>query len=241
MTRLDRLLGSLGQGTRSQVKEIIRQGRVMVDGLAVRDPATQVRPDQEIVLDGAALDTRLERHLMMNKPAGLLTAARDSRQPTVLDLLTEPYLSLKCMPVGRLDKATEGLLLFTTDGQMAHRLLSPKSGVVKRYLAQVTGRLDAAVTERFAQGIALSDFQALPAGLLILSAETEHSWAEVSVTEGKFHQVRRMFGACGHEVVQLRRLSFGSLELDAALAPGQWRELSQDEWLALSKGAGLDG
>lgn len=241
MTRLDRLLAALGIGSRSQVKALLRAGRVSVDGVVLRDPAAQLTGGEQLLLDGQPLDTRLSRHLMMNKPRGLLTAARDSRQPTVLSLLCEPYLSLHCMPVGRLDKDTEGLLLFTTDGQAAHRLLAPRAGVRKRYLARVTGRLTQQAVARFQEGIALSDFTALPAGLRILRAEESHSLCEVTVAEGKYHQVRRMLAACGHQVETLKRLSIGPLELDEALAPGQWRELRAAEWQALMKEAGRDG
>lgn len=231
--RLDRLLASLALGSRQEVKALIRRGRVSQAGEALRDPAGQVAPGDALCLDGQPLDTRVERHLMMHKPAGLLTAARDHRQPTVMDLLPSVYAALRCMPVGRLDKMTEGLLLFTTDGQAAHRLLSPKNRVPKLYLAQVAGRLDAEAVQRFRAGIQLSDFLALPAELEILSADEAGSTARVSVCEGKHHQVRRMFGALGHEVLALKRERFGSLALDEGLAPGEWRELAPGEWQRL--------
>lgn len=233
--RLDRLLASLALGSREQVKVMVRRGRVSVDGQPVSDPALKVDAQAEIALDGAPLDTRLERHVMMNKPAGLLTAARDSRQPTVMGLLPGVYASLGCMPVGRLDKDTEGLLLFTTDGSAAHRLLSPRHGVPKVYRARVTGRLHEGTHLQFDAGIVLHDFTALPAALEILEASDSESLALVTVQEGKFHQVRRMFSACGHEVLHLKRLRFGTLPLDDALAPGQWRELTTDEWRGLTE------
>ena len=240
MIRLDKLLSSLGLGSRAQVKQMIRAGRVSAGGITVLSGDAKVSQEEIIAVDGEALDTRIQRHLMMNKPAGVLTAARDARQPTVMDLLAPVYRSLECMPVGRLDKDTEGLLLFTTNGQAAHRLLAPQKQVHKHYLARVTGRLTQSVMKRFEEGIELDDFRALPATLNILEAEDDSSLAEAIVCEGKFHQVKRMFSACGHEVTELKRLQFGPLKLDESLAPGEYRELSADEWHQLLEAAGYD-
>ncbi|MGI6652554.1 MAG: pseudouridine synthase [Christensenellales bacterium] len=236
--RLDRLLGLLGIASRSGARDMIRQGRVQVDGVIVRDNAANVEEGCDLIVDGVQVDTRLERHVMMNKPVGVLTAARDTRAATVLDLLPPVYRACGCMPVGRLDKDTEGLLLFTTDGQMAHRLLAPSSQVEKEYVAQVTGQLTPQDVQAFAQGIELKDFTALPARLTILSAQAEQSIARVVVTEGKFHQVRRMFAARDHEVTALQRVRFGPLLLDAGLAPGQHRELSTEEVQLLLESVG---
>ncbi len=236
--RLDRLLGSLGIASRSGARDMIRQGRVQVDGVIVRDNAANVEESCDLIVDGVQVDTRLERHVMMNKPVGVLTAARDTRAATVLDLLPPVYRACGCMPVGRLDKDTEGLLLFTTDGQMAHRLLAPSSQVEKEYVAQVTGLLTPQDVQAFAEGIELKDFTALPARLTILSAQAEQSIARVVVTEGKFHQVRRMFAARDHEVTALQRVRFGPLLLDAGLAPGQHRELSTEEVQLLLESVG---
>ena len=236
--RLDRLLGSLGIASRSGARDMISQGRVQVDGVIVRDNAANVEEGCDLIVDGVQVDTRLERHVMMNKPVGVLTAARDTRAATVLDLLPPVYRACGCMPVGRLDKDTEGLLLFTTDGQMAHRLLAPSSQVEKEYVAQVTGQLTPQDVQAFAEGIELKDFTALPARLTILSAQAEQSIARVVVTEGKFHQVRRMFAARNHEVTALQRVRFGPLLLDAGLAPGQYRELSTEEVQLLLESVG---
>ena len=240
MIRLDKLLSSLGLGSRAQVKQMLRARRVSVNGITALSGDSKVSQEDIIEADGQALDTRVDRHLMMNKPAGVLTAARDVRQQTVMDLLAPVYRGLECMPVGRLDKDTEGLLLFTTDGQAAHRLLSPQKQVQKRYLARVTGRLDQSAVKRFEEGIELEDFRALPATLNILEAEDDSSLAEAIVCEGKFHQVKRMFSACGHEVTELKRLQFGPLKLDKSLAPGEYRELSANEWRQLLEAAGYD-
>ena len=178
---------------------------------------------------------------MLHKPAGLLTAARDSRAPTVMQLLPESCARRKVLPVGRLDKDTTGLLLLTNDGELAHRLLSPKRHVWKTYEAAVTGRLTAADSQAFERGIVLSDFTALPARMEILSAGEDESRARVQVREGKFHQIKRMFGALGHEVTALSRLTFGALSLPEELPPGQYRELTEEELAALRQEAGLAG
>ena len=172
---------------------------------------------------------------MLYKPAGLLTAARDAKQPTVMDLLPPVYRGIGCMPVGRLDKDTTGLLLLTTDGELNHRLLSPGRHVDKRYRAVVDGELTDKDAEVFAAGMDLGDFTAQPAKLTILNP----SLAEVVISEGKFHQVKRMFAAAGHEVLQLHRSAFGPLELDPALQEGQWRELKPEELEALREAAGM--
>ena len=181
----------------------------------------------------------MAQYYMLHKPRGLLTAKRDARRETVMSCFPEA-LRETLHPVGRLDKDTEGLLLFTTNGQAAHRLLAPQKQVQKRYLARVTGRLDQSAVKRFEEGIELDDFRALPAQLIILDAEDDSSLAEAIVCEGKFHQVKRMFAACGHEVTELTRLQFGPLVLDESLAPGEYRELSAHEWRQLLEAAGYD-
>lgn len=239
--RLDRWLAALGRGSRSEVRAWIRAGRIRVNGQAVRDPALAFETERDrLSLDGEALDGRLTRHLMMHKPAGVLTAARDPKQKTVMDLLPAEYRSMGCMPVGRLDKDTTGILIFTCDGELNHRLLSPARHVPKRYRVLAAGRMGPADTELFARGMDLGDFTSRPAVLEILRASDDTTLAEVTVVEGKYHQVKRMFGAAGHEVEQLHRCSFGPLELDGALAQGQWRELTDGEVRALREAAGME-
>ena len=232
--RLDKLLSMLAVCPRSGAGALLRAGRVHVDGMAARDAGMAVDPDRNTVtLDGQTLVWKAERTVMLNKPRGVLTAARDPRQPTVMDLLPPLYRAMNCMPAGRLDKDTEGLLILTTDGQLAHRLISPKKEVGKLYEATVDGPLDAGDAAAFAAGLQIDDadgaFQAKPAALRVLSSAPEESTAQVRVTEGKYHQVRRMFAARGRTVTALRRLAVGGLRLDAALAPGEWRELTEDE------------
>ena len=220
---------------------MIRSGAVCAGGNCVRDPSadfpTEVTP---LTVGGKPVDGRLVRHVMLHKPAGLLTAARDKKQPTVMELLPPAYGAMGCMPVGRLDKDTTGLLLLTTDGELNHRLLSPRRHVWKTYEAEVDGPLSAADEAAFAEGIPLSDFTALPAEMTILSSGPVRSLARVRVREGKFHQIKRMFEARERTVTRLTRLTFGSLTLDPALEPGTWRELTQEEISALYQDAALE-
>ena len=162
MLRLDRMLVTLGKGSRSEMQKAIRGGRVRVNGDVQRDPSAQVAEDAEILLNGEKLDTRLTRHVMLHKPAGLLTAARDKKQPTVMDLLPPEYAAIGCMPVGRLDKDTTGLLLLTTDGELNHRLLAPARHVDKTYLATLDKPVGDKEVAAFASGLSLSDFEAAP-------------------------------------------------------------------------------
>ena len=233
--RLDKLLSRLNVASRSACREVLRAGRVKIDGETARDPAVSVPPGAEVTLDGQRLDTRMDRFIMLNKPSGVLTAREDGRQETVMDLLPPVYERLSCMPVGRLDRDTTGLLLLTTDGELAHRLLSPARHVDKVYEARVEGMLDAGDVSAFAAGIPLKDFTALPALLEIIASDR----ARVTVREGKYHQVKRMFGAVGKPVLELRRISFGPLALDETLAPGEYRELTREEEAALYAAAGM--
>lgn len=233
--RLDKLLSALGAASRSNCRDLIRAGRVKVNGAPAKKPADNVPPGAEVMLDGQALDIRLTRHVMLHKPAGVLTAREDARQQTVMDLLPPVYASLGCMPVGRLDKDTTGLLILTTDGELAHRLLAPQRHVDKVYEARVEGTLAEEDREAFAAGIAFKDFTALPAALDIIGPDL----ARVTVREGKYHQVKRMFAARGKPVTALRRLRFGPIRLDEALQPGQYRELTEEEAAALYAAAGM--
>lgn len=233
--RLDRLLSYAGDFTRSEAKNLIRQKRVSTDQGLLCAVDAEIPDGQILYLDGRPLDTRLEYFLMLNKPKGVLTAARDARQKTVLDLLPGRFQKLRCMPVGRLDKDTEGLLLFTNNGQLAHLLLSPKREVVKTYFVRVEGRILPQTVVAFREGIVCSDFTALPAELQIEQAGDSDSTAFVSVTEGKYHQIKRMFGALDFPVLELKRLSFGPLQLDPCLSPGEFRELNIIEIDALKK------
>lgn len=232
MERLDKIICATGKKSRREVREMVRQGRVLVDGKPA--PAADMKVDPQtavILLDGEPLGYEKFTYVMLHKPAGVLTATEDRRQETVLDLLPPELRRRALSPVGRLDKDTEGLLLLTNDGQLAHRLLSPKSHVDKVYYARVDGALEPGDIAAFAAGMTLGDgLECLPAGLEILSP-TE---ALVTLREGKFHQVKRMLAARGKPVLYLKRLSMGRLRLDPALAPGAWRMLTEEERSALN-------
>ncbi len=232
MERLDKIISATGKKSRREVREMVRQGRVLVDGKPA--PAADMKVDPQtavILLDGEPLGYEKFTYVMLHKPAGVLTATEDRRQETVLDLLPPELRRRALSPVGRLDKDTEGLLLLTNDGQLAHRLLSPKSHVDKVYYARVDGALEPGDIAAFAAGMTLGDgFECLPADLEILSP-TE---ALVTLREGKFHQVKRMLAARGKPVLYLKRLSMGRLRLDPALAPGAWRMLTEEERSALN-------
>lgn len=242
MERLDKLLSRQGLGSRSGVKETVRKGRVEVNGAVCTDAARKLDPQKDAVaVDGKPLSLVTVCYGMMNKPSGVLTAAMDRNAKTVSDLLPPRYRALGLMPAGRLDKDTTGLLLFTNDGPLAHFLLSPRRHVEKTYLAAVDGPLDEADVKAFEAGIALSDFIALPAGLQILESGPEEATALVTLKEGKFHQVKRMFLNRGREVIRLKRVSFGSLRLDEGLEEGGFRELTAQEVEALKSDAGPKG
>ena len=232
MERLDKIISATGKKSRREVREMVRQGRVLVDGKPA--PAADMKVDPQtavILLDGEPLGYEKFTYVMLHKPAGVLTATEDRRQETVLDLLPPEVRRRALSHVERLDKDTEGLLLLTNDGQLAHRLLSPKSHVDKVYYARVDGALEPGDIAAFAAGMTLGDgLECLPAGLEILSP-TE---ALVTLREGKFHQVKRMLAARGKPVLYLKRLSMGRLRLDPALAPGAWRMLTEEERSALN-------
>ena len=227
MERLDKVLAGTGRWSRREVKELIRQCRVTVDGRPASSPEEKVDPAAaKILVDGETVTWEQYVYIMLNKPAGLLSATEDSRQKTVLDLLPGELRRRGLAPVGRLDKDTEGLLLLTDDGELTHRLLSPKYHVDKVYFARVAGELTEADVAAFAAGITLGDgLVCRPAGLEILSADT----CLVTLQEGKFHQVKRMLASRGKPVLCLKRLSMGALQLDDGLLPGQFRRLTGEE------------
>lgn len=227
MMRLDKLLCDMGIASRSELRQIIRSGRVLVDGAAVTAPEKRIDSDSSrIVLDGRELRYKRFHYYMMDKPSGVLSATEDSRQRTVLDLLPAELKRMGLFPVGRLDKDTSGLLLLTNDGDFAHRVISPKSGIWKLYLAKVDGELDAEDVRAFKEGLILADgTKCLSAGLELLGRGN----CLVKVTEGKYHQVKRMLASRGAPVLELRRLTIGGLELDEKLGPGGFRELQDRE------------
>lgn len=228
MERLDKLLAATGRWSRREVKGLVKAGRVLVDGVPAAAPEQKLDPDRSRVLvDGEEAVFREFTYVMLNKPAGVLSATEDARQETVLDLLPPELRRRGLFPVGRLDKDSEGLLLLTNDGDLAHRLLSPKCHVDKVYYI----RTDAPLTEEdraaFAGGVLLADgTECLPAGLELLGDGRE---ALVTLHEGKFHQIKRMIASRGAAVCRLKRLSMGTLVLDEGLRPGGFRLLTEEE------------
>lgn len=229
--RLDKLLADTGKWSRKEAKALLKQGRVQVDGVVERSPDRKVKPlVSQVAVDGCAVGWAKFRYLMLHKPEGVLTATEDRQQKTVLDLLPAEYDGL--FPVGRLDKDTEGLLLLTDDGELAHRLLSPRHHVDKIYLAQIDGEVDESDVAAFQSGLTLGDGTVcLPAGLESLGPGK----CLVTLREGKFHQVKRMLALRGKPVVKLKRLSMGGLTLDEALAPGEFRPLTGEETAKLKE------
>lgn len=236
--RLDKFLVESGLGSRSQVKELLKKGLVLVNGRAEKSPKTQINETaDEIVVSGQKLTYEKFVYYLLNKPKGYISATEDERHKTVLDLLDETARQKEVFPVGRLDIDTHGLLLLTNNGKLAHAMLSPKKHVEKIYRAQVAGLMNQSDVERFARGIELKDFTCQPAQLKILEVdeEKETSLVEISLAEGKFHQVKRMVAACGKEVTDLQRLSMGPLQLDPELALGEWRRLTEEEMKSLER------
>ena len=237
MERLDKLLAGTGKWSRREVKALVRQGLVRVDGRLAASAEDKLDPAAAVVtVAGETVALHRFTYVLLHKPAGVLTATEDRKQPTVLDLLPPELRRIGLAPVGRLDKDTEGLLLLTNDGELAHRLLSPKYHVDKRYLARVDGELSAADAEAFARGMTLGDgLECLPAGLEVLPDRV----CIVTLREGKFHQVKRMLAARGAPVLYLKRLSMGPLTLDDSLAAGAYRLLRAEEISALYRVCGL--
>ena len=241
MMRIDKYLAEMGQGTRSEIKKLIRSGRVMVDGETVKKPEFKIdETTQKVSLEGKQIGYAKKEYYMLYKPAGVISATKDDRDKTVLDLITDKKRN-DLFPVGRLDKDTEGLLLITNDGDLAHQLLSPKKHVDKVYRARIEGQVTAEDAALFAKGLEIDDedgaWRAMPAKLNILSSGPE-SEVEITIREGKFHQIKRMFEAVDKKVVYLKRLSMGSLRLDETLALGEYRELTEDEVQALKESKG---
>ncbi|MBU0454991.1 rRNA pseudouridine synthase [Streptococcus oralis] len=230
--RLDKFLVACAVGSRTEVKNLLKAGSVTVNGKKEKSAKLQINEEKdEIRFDGQVLEYEEFVYYMMNKPQGVISATEDTKHRTVLDLLDDFARTKEVFPVGRLDIDTHGLLLLTNNGQLAHALLSPKRHVDKTYLAQVEGIMSQEDVDTFAKGIPLKDFICQPAKLEILSVDSDKDESQVRVTiaEGKFHQVKRMVAYCGKEVVDLHRLTMGTLVLDENLEQGEWRRLTKEE------------
>lgn len=229
--RLDKFLAHMGFGTRREVKELIKSKAIQVNDVVVKDSSLHVKETEDVVtVYGDVVHYKEFIYLMMNKPPGVVSATEDSRDQTVIDLLDDDVRHFDVYPVGRLDKDTVGLLLLTNDGALTHRLLSPNKDVPKVYFAKVEGVVDDSDIEAFSNGVTLDDGYHTKPGILTILSSGPVSEIELSITEGKFHQVKRMFESVGKQVVYLKRLSMGTLKLDESLAEGSYRELTEEEW-----------
>ena len=230
MERLDKRLANTGKWSRKEARELIRAGRVRVDGAVCRVPEEKVGVDAPVTVDGAPIGADKPVYLLLNKPAGVVSSTGEPGERTVLDLLGKEYQNMGLFPAGRLDKDTEGLLLLTNDGPLAHRLLSPKRHVDKVYYVETDGVLDKADAAAVRTGVTLADgYVCLPGELELLSDNS----ARVTIREGKYHQVKRMLAVRGKPVVFLKRVRFGPLALDEELPKGGWRALTEEERQAL--------
>ncbi|MBR3120061.1 pseudouridine synthase [Oceanobacillus profundus] len=228
--RLDKLLSNMGVGSRKEVKALLKKKQVTVNGIVSKDSGEKIDPNKdEIAVNGEIIRYQQYIYLMMNKAPGYISATTDKREKTVIDLLGEDVQHFKPFPVGRLDKDTEGLLLLTNDGELAHELVSPKKDIGKTYFARINGKVTVDDTAVFREGVVLEDgYEAKPGELTILQSDAI-SEIELTITEGKFHQVKRMFEAVGKRVIYLKRLRMGELQLDPDLKLGAYRPLTESE------------
>ncbi|MFD1706786.1 pseudouridine synthase [Siminovitchia sediminis] len=228
--RIDKLLANMGYGSRKDVKKLLRSGKVTVNGESVKDGKFQVDPVKDTVLAlGEEVHYKEFVYFIMNKPPGFISATEDIQEQTVIDLLDPEDVIFQPFPVGRLDKDTEGLLILTNDGQTAHQLLSPQKEVPKTYFAVINSTVTEEDRKVFEKGVTLNDgYQTKPANLEIIKSGI-YSDVEITITEGKFHQVKRMFEAVGKKVLYLKRLSMGPIMLDETLEAGEYREMTEEE------------
>ncbi|MCM3734430.1 rRNA pseudouridine synthase [Bacillus cytotoxicus] len=228
--RLDKLLANMGHGSRKEVKKLLKDGVVKIDGVSVKDAKYHVNvEEQEVTIHGEVVEYKEFVYLMMHKPQGVISATEDDNHETVIDLLEMDDAIFDPFPVGRLDIDTEGFLLLTNDGKLTHQLLSPKKHVPKKYFARIAGKVTEEDVAAFKKGVILDDgYETKPGELTILESD-DVSEIELVITEGKFHQVKRMFEAVGKKVVYLKRTEMGPLVLDEELELGQYRELTEEE------------
>ena len=228
--RIEKFLADSGLGSRKEVKQLMVAGLVSVNGNTIRKSGYAVQPQQDYVtVNGIAVNYQKYYYYLLNKPKGIISATTDNHHQTVIDWLGNEYAHMDLFPVGRLDRDTTGLLLLTNNGNMAHQLLSPNKKIPKRYVAKVKGQVTEDDVFLFEQGLDLGDFVTQPAELLILEVQGSYSLVEVTIHEGKFHQVKRMFEKVGKQVVELHRLTMGPLTLPNDLSIGEWRPLTEVE------------
>lgn len=227
--RLDKFLSDCKVESRKNLKKIIKQGAVSVNGICEKDPGKNISPSDTVTVYDQVIEYEKYIYLMMNKPQGYISATDDPRQRTVLELLDEEYLLYELFPAGRLDIDTEGFLLLTNDGKFAHDILSPKKHVPKTYFATVKGQIGQKEISAFNEGMDLGDFVSKPATLEIISYDGKNTDVYVTISEGKFHQIKRMFEKVDSGVLYLKRISMGGLILDDSLSPGEVKKLTQEE------------
>ena len=230
--RIDKYFANMNVGSRKEVHQLIKKGIVAVNGTTVKTPKQQVKESDQVTVNGDAVAYQKYHYFLLNKPKGVLSATEDRSQPTVISILAPQDRYQGIVPVGRLDKDTTGLLLLTNDGQLNHELLAPGKHVDKVYRAEIAGVANDATVKTFASGMTLGDGTKLqPAELKILSQDEEHdrSTTEIKICEGKYHQIKRMFGAVGMKVVELERISMGKLTLPANLKRGEYLELKLED------------
>lgn len=228
MERIDKILASQNFGSRKQVHKLIKEKAVRLNGEICLDCGKKADPYSDVIeVNGEGLDFKRHLYIMMNKPAGVLSASRDSKAKTVLDLLPEKLRRRGLFPAGRLDRDTEGLLIITDDGEFAHEMLSPGKKVYKKYFARLDNPVGGETAEKFSKGVAFADGTLCRPATLEVCADGRSAF--VSICEGKFHQVKKMFLSCGLTVEYLKRISVGGLDLDESLAPGEFRELADSE------------
>lgn len=228
--RLDKAIAMQGSLSRSEVKTLIRKGAVTVNGQVVKNADFGVDFDSDsVAVQGKELSLRTHIYLMLNKPKGVVSASEDKHLPTVVDLVPKELWRKGLFPAGRLDKDTTGFVLITDDGEFAHDILSPKKHISKTYHALVNGEITEEMIEGFAKGVTIGEDFTLPASLKRISSDEQGSWGEVILKEGMYHQIKRMFGAYGLKVLELKRVQMGKLPLDPSLEEGKCRELTAEE------------
>lgn len=236
MERLDKILASQGTMSRKDVKEIVKSGRVTVNGKTVKDSSVKISENDTVTLDGAVLVLKKHIYLMLNKPQGVVSASDSKSEKTVIDLVPEIFFRSGLFPAGRLDKDTVGFVLITDDGDFAHRILSPKNHIVKTYEARLAESLSEEQKNLIQNGITLADGTTCLESRVEILENGDNPLVRIQICEGKYHQIKRMFAAAGNKVILLKRTKMGNLCLDEALMPGECREITPEELKKIEDG-----
>lgn len=236
MERLDKILASQGAKSRKDVKEIIKSGRIAVNGKTVRDCAAKISENDKVSLDGTVVDLKKHIYIMLNKPQGIVSASNSKSEKTVVELVPNSLFRSGLFPAGRLDKDTVGFVLITDDGDFAHRILSPKNHIIKTYEARLANALTEEQRMMLQNGITLSDGTTCKDSKVRIIEDGSEPLVEIQICEGKYHQIKRMFAAAGNKVTFLKRIKMGDLELDETLKPGECREITSEELLIIQNG-----